>query len=383
MNILYSDNRILVCLKPYGIVSTDEPGGLPSLIREQLGDDKACVRTVHRLDQVVGGVMVLARSKKAAQLLSGQVQERSFGKEYLAVVHGTPEPRQGTFCDLLFRIKEQRKTIVVTESGKDVQEAVLDYETLEEKDGLSLVKIHLRTGRTHQIRAQFSHHSCPLVGDAKYGAPEQPDMEGIALWSRFIAIDHPQTGARMEFEADPPPCWPWNHFDRFTHDQLPPEEHPEAEQERDINMDIWETLYKKASALYHPNELSPFVYANHVVCALEAENGQIFTGVCIESCSGVVNLCAERAAAVNMIVNSGQTVVKRCIAFRDTPPSGGGSGMPCGACREFFLQLSEKNKDMEIMYDYAARETVTLGELMPNWWGWERYTASKEQENNK
>lgn len=212
MNIIYSDNRILVCLKPCGVVSTDEPGGLPSLIRQHLGDDKACVRTVHRLDQVVGGVMVLARSKKAAQLLAGQVQERSFGKEYLAVVHGVPNPRKGTLRDLLFRVKEQRKTIVVTERGKDVQEAVLDYETLREKDGLSLVKIHLRTGRTHQIRVQFSHHGCPLVGDGKYGAPMQPDMEGIALWSRYIALDHPQTGERMEFEAEPPKSYPWTLF---------------------------------------------------------------------------------------------------------------------------------------------------------------------------
>ena len=76
-------------------------------------------------------------------------------------------------------------------------------------------------------------------------------------------------------------------------------------------MDIWEQLYERAKALYHPGELTPFVYANHVVCALESENGEIFTGVCIESCSGVMNLCAERTAALNMYLNSGQTVIKR------------------------------------------------------------------------
>lgn len=142
-------------------------------------------------------------------------------------------------------------------------------------------------------------------------------------------------------------------------------------------MDIWETLYHAAKSQYHPNELSPFFYANHVVCALESENGEIFTGFCIEGCSGVLNLCAERAAGVNMLVNSGQTVVKRCIAFRDTPPSGGSSGMPCGACREFFLQLNEKNADMEFMVDYESRETVTLRELMPLWWGYERYQEAE------
>ena len=138
-------------------------------------------------------------------------------------------------------------------------------------------------------------------------------------------------------------------------------------------MDIWEQLYTRAKEQYHPEEVSPFVYAHHVVCALESENGEIYTGFCIESCGGVMNLCAERVAALNMYANSGQTVVRRLIAFRDAPPNGGGSGMPCGACREFFLQLSEKNQDMEILVDYEKRETVTLKELLPHWWGWERY----------
>ena len=106
--------------------------------------------------------------------------------------------------------------------------------------------------------------------------------------------------------------------------------------------DIWETLYERARAEYRPQEISPFLYAHHVVCALESENGEIYTGFCIEGCSGVMNLCAERVAALNMYLQSGQTVVRRLIAFRDQPPQGGGSGMPCGACQEFLLQLSEK-----------------------------------------
>lgn len=110
-----------------------------------------------------------------------------------------------------------------------------------------------------------------------------------------------------------------------------------------------------------------------MVCALESASGRIFTGFCVEACSGVMNLCAERVAALNMYVNSGETVIRRLIAFRDAPPSGGGSGMPCGACREFLMQLSPENRNTEIMVDCAARETVTLGELMPNWWGMYRY----------
>jgi cytidine deaminase len=145
-----------------------------------------------------------------------------------------------------------------------------------------------------------------------------------------------------------------------------------------IKMDIWETLYLKAKEQYHPEEVTPFVYAHHVVCALESENGEIYTGFCIESCSGVMNLCAERVAALNMYVNSGQTVIKRLIAFRNEAPSGAGSGMPCGACREFLMQLSARNCDMEIMVDYQKRETITLGELLPNWWGEERYQEARK-----
>ena len=119
------------------------------------------------------------------------------------------------------------------------------------------------------------------------------------------------------------------------------------------------------------------MYAHHVVCALEADNGEIYTGFCIESCSGVMNLCAERVAGLNMYMQSGQTKVRRMIAFRDKPPCGEGSGMPCGACREFFYQLNEENEDMEILVDYAKRETVTLRELLPKWWGTERYEQAR------
>ena len=134
-------------------------------------------------------------------------------------------------------------------------------------------------------------------------------------------------------------------------------------------MDIWERLYLTAKEQYHPQDVSPFLYAHHVVCALESEDGRIFTGFCFESCSGVLDLCAERVAALNMYVNSGQTVVKRMIAFRDQPPYGGGSGMPCGACRELMVQLMPDGyKDVEIMLDYESRRVVKLGELTPEWW---------------
>ncbi|MBS9775957.1 MAG: hypothetical protein KGV57_02575 [Fusobacterium sp.] len=137
-------------------------------------------------------------------------------------------------------------------------------------------------------------------------------------------------------------------------------------------MDIWEKLYLKAKENYHPEEISPFVYAHNVVCALESESGEIFTGFCVESCCGVLDLCAERVAALNML-QSGEKKIKRIITFKDKVLSENKTIMPCGACREFLMQLDYENKNLEIMLDYKNRKTITLAELTPNWWGNERY----------
>lgn len=136
-------------------------------------------------------------------------------------------------------------------------------------------------------------------------------------------------------------------------------------------MDIWEDTYNKAKKEYHREDVSPFIVAHHVVAAVESEDGKIFTGFCIESASGVMNLCAERVAALNMYINTGKTKIKRLIVFRDNPPHNG--GMPCGACREFLMQLDKDNKDMEILTDYETRTTIKLSEVLPNWWGNKRY----------
>ena len=210
MEIIYQDKDIIVVLKPAGVKSTDEPGGVPSLVRQALGDPTANVRTVHRLDQVVSGLMVLARRAKAASELSRQIREGSFEKEYLAVIQGHPDDPAGTFTDLLLRNKAERKTYVVQQPGKDVQEAILDFERLAQTDNITKVRIVLQTGRTHQIRCQFSSRGLPLVGDKKYGGPE---IDGpIALWSHRLAFDHPYSGKRMEFIHEPPPIEPWTAF---------------------------------------------------------------------------------------------------------------------------------------------------------------------------
>ena len=210
MEILYLDKRIAVCVKPAGVLSTDEPGGMPSLVRQALGDEHACVRTVHRLDRPVGGVMVLARSAKAASELSRQVREGIFKKEYLAVIHGVPEPGRGKMEDILVRDRARRMTFVTQTPGPEARQAILKYETLAHCKGMSLVSIQLLTGRTHQIRCQFASRDLPLAGDRKYGL--QTDECGLALWSYKLSFIHPETGEPMTFMQKMPEIYPFALF---------------------------------------------------------------------------------------------------------------------------------------------------------------------------
>lgn len=207
MELIYQDKDIVVCVKPPRVLSTDEPGGAPSLVREALGNPAADVRTVHRLDRVVSGLMVLARNTNSASELSRQIREDIFKKEYLAVIHGTPEYDSGRFWDYLLRDKARKMTFVVSDKGKNVQPASLQYCVLKRRNGLSRVRIKLETGRTHQIRVQFASRGLPLVGERKYNTA-QDDCE-IALWSYRLAFIHPRTGEHMEFTLEPPEIYPW------------------------------------------------------------------------------------------------------------------------------------------------------------------------------
>ena len=207
MELIYVDDDILICLKPARVLSTDEPGGVPDLAREALGNPKADVRTVHRLDRVVAGLMVLARNEKSASELSRQIRDNEFEKEYQAVVHGGPGDDAGTLVDLLGRDKARKMTFVATEMAKGVQEAILDYRVLNRTDDMTKVQIHLHTGRTHQIRVLFASRGWPLVGERKYS--ELNDPCEIALWSCRLAFTHPKTGEKMEFTHQPPMESPW------------------------------------------------------------------------------------------------------------------------------------------------------------------------------
>lgn len=210
VDICYQDADILVCIKPPRVLSTDEPSGLPELLRAQLGQPDGDIRTVHRLDRVVSGLMVLARSASAASELSRQVREGDFGKTYLAVLHGVPQRQEDTLQDLLGRDKARRMTYVTQQMGKGIQPASLHYTVLAQEEQNALVKIQLHTGRTHQIRVQFASRGYPLWGERKYYTGEDPCE--IALFSHEIAFCHPTTGERMTFRRNPPNEFPWNSF---------------------------------------------------------------------------------------------------------------------------------------------------------------------------
>lgn len=210
MDFVYMDDDILVAIKPARVLSTDEPGGMPQLVREALGDGEADVRTVHRLDRVVSGLMVLARNAEVASELSRQVRQGEFEKEYMAVVHGKPEQTEGTLRDLLYRDKARRMTMVAAEPAKGVQEAILHYRVMDAREDLSKVRIQLETGRTHQIRVQFASRGMPLVGERKYSTLEDPCE--IALWSCRLCFRHPKTGKTMTFFREPPAVYPWDIF---------------------------------------------------------------------------------------------------------------------------------------------------------------------------
>ena len=217
LNVLYWDREIIVCEKPAGVLSEPGPGrNLPDLAAAWLtakGEDPT-VRTVHRLDKAVGGLTVLARTQAAAASLIAQIAARTVEKEYLAVLRGVPEAEEATLEDLLFHDSRSNKTFVVTRPRKGVREAKLSYRTVGRTVGesgpLTLVRVRLHTGRTHQIRAQFSHRGLPLLGDIRYGSKA---AHGPALFSCFLAFDHPKTGERMKFELLPKGS-PWNLFEK-------------------------------------------------------------------------------------------------------------------------------------------------------------------------
>ncbi len=191
MEILFSDERIAVCVKPVGMDSETE---LPRALEQVMGGQ---LFPVHRLDKNVGGVMVYARTKQTAATLSKAVQEGTMVKEYVAMVHGVP-PEQGDWTDLLWKDSGKNKVFVVKRERKGVKKARLEFSRLTAGE-TSLVAVRLHTGRSHQIRVQFASRGFPLVGDHKYGSRD--GRTEPMLFSRRISF--PYEGRQISFEKLP------------------------------------------------------------------------------------------------------------------------------------------------------------------------------------
>ena len=215
INIIYEDNHLLVVEKPVNIPVQEDSSkdiDMITLLKDyrKVHENKkgdAYLGLVHRLDRPVGGVMVFAKTSKAASRLSEQVRNNTIHKTYIAVVEGTL-PTRGKFEDYLVKDSKENKSYVTTkDKGKY---SSLEYEVLKEKDNLSLVKINLITGRSHQIRVQFSSRNHPLVGDSKYN--NNPNNINIALFAKELSIIHPITKERLTFTLDIPNRYPFNIF---------------------------------------------------------------------------------------------------------------------------------------------------------------------------
>ena len=207
IEILQETKTSVVCVKPVGIAAQGtDPQALPQLLAAQLGCE---VYPVHRLDQAVGGVMVYAKTAKEAARLTQSMGEGGMQKTYLAVLTGCPEETSGTLEDLLFHDRVKNKTYVVRRPRGGVKKAVLSYEILAEAEGLSLARVRLQTGRTHQIRVQFASRGFPLLGDGKYGSRQKGS---IALQSCGLRFVHPDTGKPMAFSLPLPAAAPWKEF---------------------------------------------------------------------------------------------------------------------------------------------------------------------------
>ncbi len=218
IKVLYEDKFIIVCEKPVNILSEKQTNTfrtMPDILKKMTG--AYAIDTLHRLDKMVGGTMVYSKSSKATKVLSRDIKEHRLIKEYLAIVHGRPNPESGEMKDFLFKDSKNNKSFVVKTLRKGAKEASLEYKVLntlknDKNEEMSLVRIRLHTGRTHQIRVQFSSRRHPLVGDGKYGSHDNGCF--IALWSHNLEFRHPIFAKNKISEQSYPNInqYPWKLF---------------------------------------------------------------------------------------------------------------------------------------------------------------------------
>lgn len=219
LTILYEDNHIIVVMKPQGLPSCGDESGDDNMLEQVRRYVKekynkpgnVYIGLIHRLDRPTGGVMVFAKTSKAASRLAEQMRNGDFEKKYLAVLVGTPKETKGTLVNYLKKNPVNNMVYICTQTTDGAKMASLEYRVLEEKGGYCLADIKLHTGRTHQIRVQMAGIGCPLVGDMRYGG-ENAKKGNLALWAYSLAFTHPVTKERLRFLAEPPESSPWKYF---------------------------------------------------------------------------------------------------------------------------------------------------------------------------
>ncbi|MEX2460334.1 MAG: RNA pseudouridine synthase [Paenibacillaceae bacterium] len=224
--IIYEDNHLLVVVKPPNMPTQADDSldlDLLTALKEDIKQRYAkpgsvYLGLVHRLDRPVGGAMVFAKTSKAASRLSESVRSRDFGKCYWAVVHGTPKKAQNRLVHYLYKNTKTNMVTAVDKNHPEAKEAILEYQTIGSKNGLSLVYIVLHTGRSHQIRVQFATIGYPLYGDQRYGVHVNQVGQQIALWSGKLIFEHPTLKGRLTFYSIPPiTTHPWNGWEEIKY----------------------------------------------------------------------------------------------------------------------------------------------------------------------
>ena len=219
LKILHEDNHIIVVLKPQGVPSCGDESGdenmldaVKEYIRTAYGKPgNVYVGLVHRLDRPTGGVMVFAKTSKAAARLSEQMRSGDFEKKYLAVLSAVPKEPQGKLVNYLKKNAVNNMVYLCPPTTEGAKMASLEYRVVEEKGGCALAEIKLHTGRSHQIRVQMAGIGCPVFGDMRYGG-ERAKKGNLALWAYSLTFTHPVTKERLRFMAEPPEETPWKHF---------------------------------------------------------------------------------------------------------------------------------------------------------------------------
>ncbi|MDS9473092.1 RluA family pseudouridine synthase [Sporosarcina pasteurii] len=218
INILYEDNHLLVVEKPVNIPVQEDASrdrDLLTILKEDIKvrynkPGNVYLALVHRLDRPVGGVMVFAKTSKAASRLSDVIRRNQLERRYLAVVRGTPKKEKAKLEHFLYKDTSRNIVRSVPENYKGAKKAVLEYELLGSREGLSLLAVKLHTGRSHQIRVQLSTIGHPLFGDQKYGQQQNQKGQQIALWANLLEFPHPTTKELVSVQSPPPSEYPWN-----------------------------------------------------------------------------------------------------------------------------------------------------------------------------